>query len=152
MCTKYTLSRYSSYLNVCVCYVSSENCIQCLTECSTSCKTFTNKLCLGTKLHNYKVQKSCQNFMCTQVLFSHARSHIEYSLLEHKINRKVLIARSSKSVLAIKTFESQQYIQYSQCDALVKGQQCIEEFLQLLKSLKSTIKGNLMLYNALKSS
>ena len=57
------------------------------------------------------------------------RSHTEYSLLEHKMNRKVLIAHSSKSVLAIKTFESQQYIQYSQCDALVKGQQCIEEFL-----------------------
>ena len=54
MCTKYTSSNYFTF---CVSYRSSVNCIKFSLVCSTSFESFINKLNLGVKLCNLKVQK-----------------------------------------------------------------------------------------------
>ena len=50
MCTKYTLSHYSTYLTFRVSYASSVNCIQQLIACCTSTKCFISKQSLITKI------------------------------------------------------------------------------------------------------
>ena len=50
MCTKYIHLHHSTYLSFCVSYMGSINCINFhIVRCS-SCKSFIDELCLGTKL------------------------------------------------------------------------------------------------------
>ena len=60
MCTKYTPSHYSIYLTFSVRCTSSVNCMKLPIMFYSSCKSFTDKLCLSTKLYNFEVQKSSQ--------------------------------------------------------------------------------------------
>ena len=57
MCIKYIPSHYYAYLNLSIRYTCDVNCIKFPIVCFTSNKSFTNKLCLNTKLWNFKVQK-----------------------------------------------------------------------------------------------
>ena len=50
MCTKFTPSHYSTYLTFSERCTSSVNCIKFPIVCGTSNKSFTDKLCLSTKL------------------------------------------------------------------------------------------------------
>ena len=50
VCIKYIHLHHSTYLSFCVSYMDSVNCIKFPIVCCSSCKSFSDKLCLGTKL------------------------------------------------------------------------------------------------------
>ena len=56
----HTPSYYSTYLNFCIRYKSSINCVNFPIVHHTSCKSLIDKLCLDTKLWNFKVHQSGQ--------------------------------------------------------------------------------------------
>ena len=60
MYTKYTYLHYFNYLNFCVSYTSSVNCIRFPIVNCTINKSFIDTLCLDKKLLTFKVDKSCQ--------------------------------------------------------------------------------------------
>ena len=55
MYTKYTSLHYVDYLNICVSYTSSVNCIGFPIVNCTITKSFIDTLCLGKKLLKFKV-------------------------------------------------------------------------------------------------
>ena len=70
MCTKYTPSHYFNYLTSCIRYTSSVNAIELPIHCCTSSTIFVDKLCLGTKLRNFKVQKVVKFYAHISPIFS----------------------------------------------------------------------------------
>ena len=78
VCTKYTPSHNSTYLTFSIRYMRYVNCMKFPIVCCTSNKSFTDKLCLTTKLWNFKVQKSGQ-ILCAHKPYFLMPGHI-YSL------------------------------------------------------------------------
>ena len=74
-CTKYTPSHYSMYLTSCVRYTSFVNCIRFPIVFYSSCKSFIDKLCLSTKLYNFKIQKS-SHILCAHKPYFLMLGHI----------------------------------------------------------------------------
>ena len=81
MCTKYTPLHYSTYLPFCVSYTCSVNCIKFSSSYWTICKSFIDKLCSGTKLWNFKVQKS------GHTLCAHKPMYITMNATKYHIHR-----------------------------------------------------------------
>ena len=70
MRTKCTHSHYSIYLTFCASHTSSVHCITFSIVCWISWKAFIDKLCLGTKLWNFKVQQVVKFYVHIRSIFS----------------------------------------------------------------------------------
>ena len=112
ICTKYTSSHYPMYLNIWVRYLSSVNCRTFSIVWYTSCKSFIDKLYLGTKWSYFKFQKVGKFYVHISPIFS---SQVTYVI-------DVMLALSYIYVLGEHPHSHLPYLYNMQCNVGIEIQ------------------------------